>query len=113
MSARPTISSYCKLNEFVISLLRQINPRDLGLAVADSKNPPVAPIVLVGVVGVALVLVIPIDEINRAIRTFHEVHDLRPLVVEENRIGRMLTDKTRAASLQDIHVQACSMDVAH
>ena len=68
---------------------------------------------LLGVGGVALILVIPINQINRAVRAFLQIHNLRPAIIEADGVRGMMADKARAAAFQHIHVQARAVDVIH
>src|SRR5436190_22572989 len=88
--AVPVVAIKRELDQFLVGTLLEINSWEFYVAVADSEDTPIAPVMAVRIIVVALVLVVPINQIDRAVRAGLKVQDLRPFVVEVDEVGAMV-----------------------
>ncbi len=78
---------------------------DVRLAIAHLEDPAVRPVVPRDIVMMALVLVVPVDHEDAAVWSTAEADDLRPTVIGQEEVIRMVPHEARAFPFERVAVQ--------
>ena len=109
----PFILAFHHLDQRFIAQLFQIDRRGLCVAINDLEDPAIRAILSLRPVFVTLSFVIPVDQVHRTSLIGLQVDDLRPVVIEFDKVGTVMTDKAGALAFGHVHIDARAVDVVH